>query len=95
MTHSMVKIQIAPEAVPSTPSWLDEVAVFAHALRHLGVQQARVVGAAFARIICQSDQFNVGIYSEVLLFWSTVMTTFPRACPASRYRIASATSLNG
>jgi|SRR5579859_2029656 len=28
-------------------------------------------------------------------FYSTVMTTFPTACPASRYRIASATSRNG
>ncbi len=43
----------------------------------------------------QSDQFNGGSYSEVLLFCSTVMTTFPRACPSSRYRIASAVSRNG
>src|SRR5712691_5504114 len=28
-------------------------------------------------------------------FCSTVMTTFPLACPSSRYRIASGTSLNG
>ena len=27
-------------------------------------------------------------------FYSKVMTTFPRACPSSRYRIASGTSLN-
>ena len=41
------------------------------------------------------DQFHVGIYSEVLVFCSTVMTTFPWACPSSRYRIASAVSRNG
>jgi hypothetical protein len=35
------------------------------------------------------------IYLSALLLCSTVMTTFPRACPASKYRIASATSLNG
>ncbi len=31
---------------------------------------------------------------QVLLFYSKVITTFPRACPSSRYRIASGTSLN-
>jgi hypothetical protein len=30
--------------------------------------------------------FNIGIYSEVLLFCSTVMTTFPFLCPVSTYR---------
>jgi hypothetical protein len=32
---------------------------------------------------------------QVLFVCSTVMTTFPRACPASRYRSASGTSRNG
>ncbi len=36
--------------------------------------------------LCQSDQFHVGVYSEALSFWSTVMTTFPFLCPVSTYR---------
>ncbi len=32
-------------------------------------------------------------FGGVLLFYSKVITTFPRACPSSRYRIASGTSL--
>lgn len=34
-------------------------------------------------------------FHEARLLWSTVMTTFPRACPVPRYRIASAVSRNG
>jgi hypothetical protein len=31
---------------------------------------------------------------EVLMVYSTVSTTFPRACPSSRYRSASGVSLS-
>ena len=36
-----------------------------------------------------------GVNSMLVTSIHTVMTTLPRACPSSRYRIASGTSLNG
>jgi hypothetical protein len=48
-----------------------------------------------------SETRTFGTMTEDLLALSSgcyvpiVMTTFPRACPASRYRIASGTSRNG
>src|SRR5437879_1615589 len=40
MTQSPVIIQITPTSVPSTPSWLGEVAAFAQVLTHLGLLKA-------------------------------------------------------
>jgi hypothetical protein len=37
MTHTSVKVQIAPKSVPSTPSWFGEVTVIAHMLEQSGV----------------------------------------------------------
>jgi hypothetical protein len=37
MTHPLVTIQITPESVPSTPSWMGEVAAFAQVLTHTGI----------------------------------------------------------
>jgi hypothetical protein len=37
MTHTSVIIQIAPEAMPSIPSWFGEAAAFAQALTHVGI----------------------------------------------------------
>jgi hypothetical protein len=37
MTSSHVNIQTSPQSVPSTPSWMGEVAVVAHYLIHVGL----------------------------------------------------------
>ena len=44
-----VTIQTSPQSVPSTPSWLGEVAVIAHALRRLGVLATIEERVRFAR----------------------------------------------
>ncbi|GAC1347408.1 MAG: hypothetical protein NVSMB27_12750 [Ktedonobacteraceae bacterium] len=49
MTHSSVRVQIAPTPFPSTPSWLGEVAVLAHVLSQLGLQKAIEERVRFAR----------------------------------------------
>lgn len=49
MTRPSVHVQIAPTSVPSTPSWLGEVAVLAHVLCHCGLQKAIEEGVQFAR----------------------------------------------
>src|SRR5437588_11069193 len=49
MTRPSVHIQIAPTSVPSTPSWLGEVAVLAHVLSQLGLQKAIEERVQFAR----------------------------------------------
>ena len=40
LTPASVTIQTSPESVPAVPIWFGEVAVAAHALRHLGVLSA-------------------------------------------------------
>ncbi len=49
MTHPSIHIQIAPTAVPSTPSWLGEVAVLAHVFNQFGLQKAIEERVRFAR----------------------------------------------
>jgi hypothetical protein len=49
MTHSTVTIQIAPEAVPSTPSWLGEVAALAQVLASTGILSSIQEHVRFAR----------------------------------------------
>jgi hypothetical protein len=50
MTHSAVKVQIAEAFVPSTPSWLGEVAAFAQVLEHEGILTAITERMRFARV---------------------------------------------
>ena len=40
MTQPSVHVQISPETVPSTPSWLGEIAVVAHLFTKFGLVQA-------------------------------------------------------
>ncbi len=47
--HPSLKVQIAPESVPSTPSWFGEVAVFAHVLTQFGLLNAIEQRVRFAR----------------------------------------------
>ena len=49
MTRSSVHVQIAPTSLPSTPSWLGEVAVLAHVFSQLGLQKAIEERVRFAR----------------------------------------------
>jgi hypothetical protein len=49
MTSSHVEIQTSPQSVPSTPSWLGEVAVMAHYLIHLGLLEKIVQEVRFSR----------------------------------------------
>ena len=49
MTRPSIHIQIAPTSVPSTPSWLGEVAILAHVLSHCGLQKAIEERVQFAR----------------------------------------------
>ena len=46
---SSVKIQTSAESVPSTPSWMGEVAVFAQVLSHTGRLQTIQEQVRFAR----------------------------------------------
>lgn len=49
MTYPSVTIQVNPESVPSTPSWMGEVAVFAQVLTHEGILKAIQEQVRFAR----------------------------------------------
>jgi hypothetical protein len=49
MTQPSVHIQIAATSVPSTPSWLGEVAVLAHVFNRFGLQKAIEERVRFAR----------------------------------------------
>src|SRR6266568_3763145 len=49
MTHSSVTIQVAPHSVPSTPSWMGEVAAFAQVLTHVGLLKTIQTHVQFAR----------------------------------------------
>jgi hypothetical protein len=49
MTHPSVTIQITPESVPSTPSWMGEVASFAQLLTHTGILKKIQEQVRFAR----------------------------------------------
>ena len=49
ITSSHVNIQTSPQSVPSTPSWMGEVAVVAHYLIHLGLLEKIVQEVRFSR----------------------------------------------
>jgi hypothetical protein len=49
MTSSHVDIQTSPQSVPSTPSWMGEVAVMAHYLIHLGLLEKIIQEVHFSR----------------------------------------------
>jgi hypothetical protein len=56
MTHPSVHVQIAPTSVPSTPSWLGEVAVVAHVFSQLGLQKAIEERVRFVRARMGDDE---------------------------------------
>lgn len=49
MTHSPVRFQVDPVSVPSLPSWMEEVAVFAHILTQVGIISTLEEHVRFAR----------------------------------------------
>src|SRR5258708_5294687 len=58
MTYSSVTIQVNPKSVPSTPSWMGEVAAVAQVLTHVGLLKAIEEHVRFARA-------SFGIYVTV------------------------------
>jgi hypothetical protein len=50
MKQSLVKIQISPESVPSTPSWFAEVAIVAQVLAQTGLLKTLQERVRFARV---------------------------------------------
>src|SRR5436309_1252608 len=65
MTHSAVTIQVNPTSVPSTPSWMGEVAAMAQVLTHVGLLNAIQDHVPFAR--ARFGQYDTIDFVVVLL----------------------------
>src|ERR1700693_4651830 len=78
MTQDSVHVQIAPTPVPSTPSWLGEVAVVAHVFRHLGLQKAIEERVRFARAR-MGERTLRAFWERLLPFPDSFMALFGRA----------------
>src|SRR2546426_9083023 len=65
MTHSSVQIQIAPEAVPTTPCWFGEVAIVAEILKTYGLVNLIETKVQFAR--ARFDQYDLIDFVAVLI----------------------------
>jgi hypothetical protein len=65
MTPSSVQIQIAPEAVPTTPCWLGEVAIVAEILKTYGLVNLIETKVQFAR--ARFDQYDLIDFVAVLI----------------------------
>src|SRR2546429_8146514 len=84
MTRPSVHIQIAPTSVPSTPSWLGEVAVLAHVLSQLGLQKAIEERVQFARARmgdCEVIDFVVMLMGYAVSGESTLKAFYHRLLP--------------
>ena len=84
MTQSPVRIQIDPESVPATPSWLAEVAVFAQVLSHTGLLQTIQKQVRFAR--ARFGQYDLIDFVVVLIGYllsdePTLKTFYERLAP--------------
>ncbi len=51
MTQALVKIQISPESVPSTPSWFAEAAIVAQVLAQTGLLKTLEQRVRFKRSV--------------------------------------------
>ena len=87
MTHPAVTIQVNPTSVPSTPSWMGEVAAVAHVLTHLGLLKAIEDHVQFAR--ARFGEYDTIDFVVVLLGYAI---SGEPSC-ASPSSIASCTSL--
>src|SRR2546426_1677322 len=84
MTHSTVTIQIAPESVPSTPSWLGEVAAFAQVLASTGILRSIQERVRFARArfgLYDTVDFVVVLIGYARSFEPTLKAFYERLLP--------------
>jgi hypothetical protein len=84
MTQFAVTIQITPTSVPTTPSWLGEVAVFAQVMAHLGLLKAIQEQIRFARARFGSYDtidFLVVLISYALSGEATLQAFYERLAP--------------
>jgi hypothetical protein len=84
MTHSAVTIQITPQSVPSTPSWMGEVVAFAQALSCEGILEAIQERVRFAR--ARFGQYDLIDFVAVLIGYAvsgepTLLAFYERLAP--------------
>jgi hypothetical protein len=84
MTHAAVTIQMTSESVPSTLSWLGEVAVFAQVLTHTGILQTIQERVRFAR--ARFGQYDLIDFVVVLIGYAvsgepTLQAFYERLAP--------------
>jgi hypothetical protein len=84
MTHPLVTIQITPESVPSTPSWMGEVAAFAQVLTHTGILKKIQEHVRFAR--ARFGQYDLIDFVVVLIGYAvsgepTLLAFYERLAP--------------
>ncbi len=81
MTQTSVTIQVNPESVPSTPSWMGEVAAVAQVLTHVGLLKAIQDHVQLAR--ARFGQYDTIDFVVVLLGYAlsgepTLQSFYPR-----------------
>ena len=84
MTSSSVTIQITPESRPTIPSWMGEVAAFAHVLTHAGIlstiaEQVRFARARFGHY--DLIDFVVVLIGYILSGEPTLLAFYERLAP--------------
>src|SRR5256714_9156364 len=105
MTHSSVTIQVNPTSVPSTPSWMGEVAAVAQVLTHVGLLTAIQEHVQFAR--ARFGQYDTMDFVVVLLGYAisgeaTLQSFYERLAPFAavfmalfgRHRLPSRSALS-
>ncbi len=84
MTHSNVKFQVDPASVPSIPSWMEEVAAFAHILTQVGIISAIEDHVQFARArfgTYDTLNFVIILFSYALSGEPTIACFYKRLAP--------------
>jgi hypothetical protein len=84
MMHATVTIQITPKSVPSTPSWMGEVAAFAQVFTHTGILKAIQEQLRFAR--ARFGQYDLIDFVAVLIGYTlsgepTLLAFYERLAP--------------
>ena len=84
MRHSEVTIQITPNSLPSTPSWMGEVAAFAQVLEHTGILKTIQDQVRFAR--ARFGQYDLIDFVVVLIGYAvsgepTLLAFYERLSP--------------
>ncbi len=84
MTSSSVRIQITPESMPATPSWMGEVTAFAQVLKHTGILKAIQDRVRFAR--ARFGQYDLIDFVVVLIGYAvsgepTLLAFYERLAP--------------